>query len=87
MARIAPAIERAAGPLTEELRRAVRAPALTISLAIRIAIAIGIAFVMVWKPERPEAFAVIAIAATFGAVTGWAIGMRRTRNVPQPSTN
>jgi hypothetical protein len=72
-ARFAPALERAAGPLTEGLRSAIRAPLLTMSVAMRIAITIGIVFVMVQKPDRLEAFAVVVSAATVGAVAGWRV--------------
>jgi hypothetical protein len=85
-ARIAPAIERSAGPLPEDLRRAIRAPVLTASLAMRITITIGIVFLMVQKPERMTAFGVVVLAATMGAVTGWALGVRRPRAL-QPSAS
>jgi hypothetical protein len=77
-ARIAPMIERSAGPLPADLRSAVRAPVLTVSLAMRVAITIGIAFLMVKKPERLEAFVVVVLAATVGGVLGWALGVRRS---------
>jgi hypothetical protein len=86
-ARLAPAIARSAGPLPEELRRAIRAPILTASLAMRITITIGIAFLMVQKPERSEAFVVVASAAALGALVGWALGVRRPSAVVQPSAS
>jgi hypothetical protein len=78
-ARLAPAIERAAGSLPENLRNEIRAPVLTASLAMRIAITVGIAFLMVQKPERLEAFVVVALAAALGGAVGWALGVRPPR--------
>ena len=72
--KIARVLERGAGPVPEELRSAIRAPVLTVSLAMRIAITVGIAFLMVTKPDRLEAFAALALAATLGAIIGWALG-------------
>jgi hypothetical protein len=85
MARLAKALPRSAGPLPEELRRAIRAPILTVSLAMRIAVTIGIAFLMVQKPERTAAFVVVVSAAALGALMGWALGVRRPRAVVHPS--
>jgi hypothetical protein len=86
-ARLAPAIACAAGTLPEKLRSGIRAPVLTVSLTMRIAITIGIAFLMVRKPERPEAFAIVVSAAIFGALMGWALGVRGRRAVVQPSAS
>ena len=86
-ARLAPAIGRSTGPLSENLRNKMRAPVLTASLAMRIAITVGIAFLMVQKPARTEAFMIIASAATVGAVTGWALGIRRPGVVAPPSAS
>jgi hypothetical protein len=85
-ARLAPAIERASGPLSVDLRNRIRAPVLTASLAMRIAITVGIAFLMVLKPERLEAFVVVVLASAVGAVVGWALGVRRPR-VAQPAAS
>jgi hypothetical protein len=76
-ARLAPAIERSTGLLPDDLRVVIRSPVLTVSLAMRVAITIGIAFLMVRKPERLEAFAIVGTAAVFGAIIGWALGTRR----------
>src|SRR5215813_10110879 len=50
MARITPAVERASGPLPDELRRELRNPLLVVSFLTRVAITIGIVFLMVQKP-------------------------------------
>jgi hypothetical protein len=84
-ARIAPAIERAAGPLPEGVRSAIRNPILTVSLLMRLAIMVGIAFLMVQKPERLEAFGVIAAAAIVGGAMGWALGVRGSAWAAKPS--
>ena len=86
-ARLAPAIERAAGPLSEDLRNKIRAPVLTASLAMRIAITVSIAFLMVLKPERLAAFVVVVSASALGAVTGWVFGVRRPRVPAQPAAS
>jgi hypothetical protein len=83
-ARLAPALERSAGPLSEDLRIKIRAPVLTASLAMRISITLGIVFLMVQKPGRLEAFVVVVSAAALGAVIGWALGMRRPGVTAQP---
>jgi hypothetical protein len=84
-ARLAPEIERSNGPLSEELRKKIRAPLLFISLAMRLAITVAIVLLMVQKPERTEAFLILFVAAALGAVIGWALGNRRPRAVAELS--
>jgi hypothetical protein len=78
-ARLALTIERAAGRLPDDVRGAIRSPVFTVSLSMRIAITTAIAFLMVRKPERMDAFLVIGAAAAGGGLFGWALGARRAR--------
>ena len=76
MARITPAVERASGPLREELRHDLRSPLLTVSLLTRIAITVGIVFLMVQKPALPASLVTITLAAGIGAAAGLVSGRR-----------
>src|SRR5262249_25608981 len=49
MARIAPAVERAQGKLTEDLQRGIKSRALVVSMTARVGIMLGIIFLMVRK--------------------------------------
>jgi len=76
MARVTPAVERASGPLPEELQHDLRNPLLTISLLTRIAITVGIVFLMVQKPALLTSLATIVLAAGIGAAAGLICGTR-----------
>jgi hypothetical protein len=76
MARITPAVERASGPLPEELRRGLRSPLLTVSIMTRIAITVGIVFLMLQKPALLSSILTIVLAAGIGAAAGLASGAR-----------
>jgi hypothetical protein len=76
MARVTPAVERASGPLPEELRRALRSPLLTISIMTRIAITVGIVFLMVQKPALLISILTIVLAAGIGVAAGLVSGTR-----------
>lgn len=76
MARITPAIERASGPLPEELRRDLRSPLLTVSIMTRIAITVGIVFLMVQKPALLTSLVTIILAAGIGVAAGLVSGTR-----------
>jgi hypothetical protein len=76
MARIGPGIERASGPLPEEVRRGLRSPALSISISLRISTTVGIVFLMVEKPDLLESLIAIAVAAGIGVAAGLAIRFR-----------
>ena len=76
MARITPAVERASGPLPEELRHDLRSPLLTVSLLTRIAITVGIVFLMVQKPALPTSLVTIILAAGIGVAAGLVSGTR-----------
>lgn len=76
MARLTPAVERAAGPLPEELRRGLQSPLLTASIMTRIAITVGIVFLMVQKPSLLTSILTIVLAAVIGVATGLAAGTR-----------
>jgi hypothetical protein len=76
MARLTPAVEQASGPLSQELRRGLRSPLLTVSLMTRIAITIGIVFLMVQKPTLLTCLLTITLAATVGVAAGLVSGTR-----------
>jgi hypothetical protein len=76
MAGVTPGIEGTVGPLSEEVRRGLRSPALTISVATRITITIGIVFLMALKPDLPTSLLVIGLAAAIGVGAGLAYGGR-----------
>lgn len=76
MARVGPGVERASGPLPEEVRRGLRSPALSISIAVRISTTVGIVFLMVEKPDLSESLLAISVAAGIGVAAGWAIRFR-----------
>jgi hypothetical protein len=76
MARITPAVERASGPLPEELRHDLRSPLLTVSIMTRIAITVGIVFLMVQKPALLTSLVTIILAAGIGATAGLVSGTR-----------
>ncbi len=80
MARIGPAVGRAsAGPLSDDLRRAVRDPILLTSLRTRLAIVLGVVFLMTVKPSAVASLLVIAVAAAIGLLAGQ-IAFRGSRN-------
>jgi hypothetical protein len=66
MAKIGPALERASGPLSPDLMRMLRDPALVISLTVRMALVVGILFLMSIKPSLLLSLVVLAIAAGLG---------------------
>ena len=76
MARVTPAVERASGPLPEELRHDLRSPLLTVSLLTRIAITVGIVFLMVQKPALLISLVTIVLAAGIGVASGLISGTR-----------
>jgi len=76
MARLTPAVERASGPLSEELRRGLQTPLLTISIMTRIAITVGIVLLMVLKPALLTSLLTIALAVGIGVAAGLVSGTR-----------
>jgi hypothetical protein len=85
MARIEPRIREAAGPLSTELHQALRAPALTISIATRISMTVGIAYLMALKPNLAGSLIVIVVAGAVGLGLAWLPGMRRESSLGAPS--
>jgi hypothetical protein len=80
MARVGPALGQAsAGPLSDDLRRALRDPILLTSLRTRLAIVLGVVFLMTVKPSAAASLLVIALAAAIGLLAGQ-IPFRRSRN-------
>jgi hypothetical protein len=79
MARLGPAIGRANGPLTDELKAALRDPVLLTSIRTRVALVLGIVFLMTVKPSAVASLVVIAVAAAIGLLAGQ-IPFRRSRN-------
>jgi hypothetical protein len=76
MARLTPAVEQAAGPLSEELRHSLRSPLLTVSIMTRIAITIGIVFLMVQKPALFTCLLTITLAVGIAVAAGLVSGTR-----------
>ena len=77
MARATPAVERASGPLPEELRRSLRSPLLTVSIMTRIAITVGILLLMVLKPAPLPSILTIVSAVGIGVAAGLVSGTRQ----------
>jgi hypothetical protein len=76
MARVTPAVEQASGPLSEELRRGLRSPLLTVSIMTRIAITIGIVYLMIQKPALLTCLLTITLAVGIGVAAGLVSGTR-----------
>jgi hypothetical protein len=74
MARIGPAIGRASGPLSDELRGALRDPILLLSFRIRLAFVIGIACLMSLKPSLVVSIAIVVTAAAIGLLASVVMG-------------
>ena len=79
MARIEPAISRAQGPLTDELRRRLHDPVLVTSLRVRVAIVLGVAFLMAVKPAFIASLIVVVLAVALGFLVGQ-VPLRRARH-------
>ncbi len=79
MARIGPAVGRASGPLSDELKARLRDPLLVTSIRTRLALVLGIVFLMTVKPSAVASLVVIAIAGVIGVLAGQ-IPSRRSRN-------
>jgi hypothetical protein len=79
MARLGPAVGRAGGPLSDELRRMLRDRALVISLRTRAAIVLGILFLMTLKPSLVPSIVTLLAAAGIGLLASQ-FPSRRSRN-------
>jgi len=79
IARIGPAVGRANGALTDELKAALRDPILVTSIRTRVALVLGIVFLMTVKPSSVASLVVIAVAAAVGLLAGQ-IPTWRSRN-------
>lgn len=80
MARIGPAIGQAsAGPLSDDLRRALRDPVLLTSLRTRLAIVLGVVFLMTVKPSGGASVVVVVVAVAIGLLASH-IPTRRSRH-------
>jgi hypothetical protein len=79
MARIGPAVGRAQGPLSDELRRTVRDPILLISLRVRLAMVLGVVFVMTVKPSAGASLVVIVLGIGLGLLAGQIPARKVTR--------
>jgi hypothetical protein len=76
MARIGPAVGRASGSLSDELRGALRDPILLTSFRVRLAIVVGIAFLMNLKPPVLVSLVVVVTAAAIGLLASVVTGGR-----------
>ncbi len=80
MARIGPEVGLAsAGPLSDDLRRALRDPILLTSLRTRLAIVLGVVFLMTVKPSGGASVVVVVVATAIGLLAGQ-IPTRRSRH-------
>ena len=70
MARIGPAVGRAKGPLSDELRSTLRDPILLMSLRVRLAMVLGVVLVMTVKPSAGASLLVIVLAIGLGLLAG-----------------
>ena len=77
MARIGPAIGRAAGPLSDDLRSKLRDPILLTSLLVRSAIVLAIALLMTVKPSGLASLIIIVVAVGIGLLAGQLTGRSR----------
>lgn len=77
ISRVEAAIGRASGPLADNLKAALRSPALVTSLRTRLGLVVGIAFLMTVKPPAVASAVVIVVASTLGFLSG-RIPSRRT---------
>jgi hypothetical protein len=68
MVRLGPAIGRAQGPLSEELRRTLRDPILLLSSRLGIGLVLGVLYLMSVKPPTPVAILVLLVAVALGVV-------------------
>jgi hypothetical protein len=66
MARIGPAVGRSSGPLSDELRAALRDPVLVISIGTRLGIVLGIVLLMTLKPSLATSILIVALAGAIG---------------------
>jgi hypothetical protein len=70
MARIGPAVGRAQGPLSDELRRTIRDPILLMSLRVRLAMVLAVVFLMTVKPSAGASLVAIVLAIGLGLLAG-----------------
>jgi hypothetical protein len=82
MARIGSAVGGAsAGPLSDDLRRALRDPILLTSLRTRLAIVLGVVFLMTVKPSSLASVVVIILAAAIGRLASQIPATRSQREL------
>jgi hypothetical protein len=82
MARIGSAVGGAsAGPLSDDLRRALRDPILLTSLRTRLAIVLGVVFLMTVKPSSLASVVVIILAAAIGLLASQIPARRSQREL------
>jgi hypothetical protein len=82
MARIGSAVGGAsAGPLSDDLRRALRDPILLTSLRTRLAIVLGVVFLMTVKPSSLASVVVIILAAAIGLLASQIPATRSQREL------
>ena len=81
MARIGPAVGRAQGPLSAELREMLRSPILLLSLRVRLAIVLGVVFLMTMKPSAVASLVVMVVAVAVGLLAGQIPARRGSRRL------
>lgn len=84
IARLGPAVGRASGPLSTELRRLLRDPVLVLSSRIRIGLVLATLFLMSVKPAAIWVPVVLAIGIAAGAAIAQ-LEVRRAPATPHPA--
>lgn len=70
MARIGPAVGRSSGPLSDELKAALRDPVLVMSIRTRFGIVLGIVLLMTLKPSLVTSLVIVVLAGAIGLLAG-----------------
>ena len=84
MARIGPAVGRSSGPLSDEVKAALRDPTLLISIRTRLGIVLGIVLLMTVKPSLLASLVIIVLAAAIGFLAGQISNSGRSARALEP---
>lgn len=79
LARIGPAVGRSSGPLSDDLKAALRDPILVPSFRTRLGIVLGVLVLMTLKPALLPSLVIVVVAGAIGLLTGL-ISSPRSRN-------
>jgi hypothetical protein len=84
MARIGPAVGRSSGPLSDEMKAALRDPILLISIRTRLGIVLGIALLMTLKPSLVVSLVIVVLAGAIGLLAGQISNSGRSARALEP---